>query len=64
VDSGFRLDMGGASAESGVSAAMLSGRTVEDLSSTDRHVAVELAGARKSADPVVFYQLDQRGGAQ
>lgn len=64
VDSGFRLDMGSDTAESGVSAAMLSGRSVEDLASTDRHVAVELAGARKTAAPVVFYQLDQRGGVQ
>jgi hypothetical protein len=64
VDSGFRLDMGGAVAESGVSSAMLSGRSADDLSSTDRHVAVELAGARKTGSPVVFYQLDQRGGPQ
>lgn len=64
VDSGFRLDMGGASAESGVSAAMLSGRSVEDLSATDRHVAIELAGARKTPEPVIFYQLEQRGGPQ
>lgn len=64
VDSGFRLDMGGAVAESGVSSAMLSGRSADDLSSTDRHVAVELAGARKTGSPVVFYQLDQRGRPQ
>lgn len=64
VDSGFRLDMGSASAESGVSSAMLSGRSIEDLSAADRHVAVELAGARKTESPVVFYQLEQKGGAQ
>lgn len=68
VDSGFRLDMGEDTtkygADTGVASAMLSGRTMDDVSAADMHVAVELAGARKTAEPVVFYQLEQQGGAQ
>jgi hypothetical protein len=67
VDSGFRLDMGGNTAkygaDTGVASAVLAGRTMEDVSSADRHIAAELAGARKTDEPVVFYQLEQRGNA-
>lgn len=68
IDAGFRLDMGAKSGkygeDTGVSSALLSGRTAEDVASGDRHVAVELSGASKTPEPVAFYELDQRGGPQ
>lgn len=67
VDSGARLDMAANEArygaDSGVASAMLAGRSLDDVASSDRHVAVELVGARKTAEPVVFYQLDVLGSA-
>jgi hypothetical protein len=38
-------------------------RSLDDIQSSDRHVAVELVGARKNAQPVVIYALDIYGTA-
>jgi hypothetical protein len=65
VDSGGRLDMAANmtkyGADTGVARALLSGRTMDDIASADRAIAVELAGARKTSDPVVIYSLDANG---
>lgn len=67
VDSGARLDMAANEnrygADSGVASAMLAGRTLDDIASSDRHVAVELVGAATTDERVVFYQLDVMGSA-
>lgn len=68
VDGGHKLDMSDATrkygSDSGVANALLAGRTFDDVSSADRHVAVELVGARKNAEPVVFYQMQVQGTAK
>lgn len=65
VDNAARLDMAANSVrygqDTGVSRAMLEGRTLDDVASSDRHVAVELIGVRKNAEPVEFYRLDVAG---
>jgi hypothetical protein len=48
-------------ADTGVARALLSGRTLDDIASADRAVAVELSGARKTSEPVVVYTLDANG---
>lgn len=67
VDGASRLDMGKLTslygADSGVAQAMFSGKSPEDIRSADRHVAVELLGARRTAQPVVIYSLDVTGTA-
>lgn len=61
VDAAARLDMGGFTAaygaDTGVSRALYAGRTIDDVNSSDRSVAVEFVGARKTAEPVVLYAL-------
>jgi hypothetical protein len=68
VDSGGRLDMGGNISkygeDGGVASAMLSGRSMDDIASSDRAVAVELSGARKTQTPVVVYEIDVGGTAK
>lgn len=68
TDSGGRLDMAANmtkyGADTGVARALLSGRTMDDIASADRAIAVELAGARKTSDPVVIYSLDANGVGQ
>lgn len=68
VDSGGRLDMAGNitkhGEDSGVASAMLSGRSLDDIATSDRAVAVELAGARKTATPVVIYEVETGGTAK
>jgi hypothetical protein len=68
VDSGARLDMAANmtkyGADTGVARALLSGRTLDDIASADRAVAVELVGARKTNDPVVIYSLDANGAGK
>lgn len=68
TDSGGRLDMAANmtkyGADTGVARALLSGRTIDDVASADRAVAVELAGARKTGEPVVFYTLDANGAGK
>lgn len=65
VDPAARLDMAANTQEyvvdSGVATAMFSGRSLGDIRSTDRHIAVELVGASKDATPVTFYELDVMG---
>lgn len=65
VDDAARLDMAANTEEyavdSGVATAMFSGRSLGDIRSTDRHVAVELIGASKSDSPVTFYELNVMG---
>jgi hypothetical protein len=64
-DSATRLDMGALTAktgyDSGVAKGSFANRSIDDIKSADRHVAVELLGARKNADPVVIYALDVYG---
>jgi hypothetical protein len=64
-DAASRLDMGKLTAEygydSGVATSVFSGKTLEDMRSADRHVSVELIGARRTSDPVIVYQLDVFG---
>ena len=68
VDSGGRLDMAANmtkyGADTGVARALLSGRTMDDVASSDRAVAVELVGARKTPEPVVIYTLDANGAGK
>jgi hypothetical protein len=65
VDGAHRLDMGYSSGkgrpDSGVAKAMLAGRSMDDIQESDRHVAIELLGARVAEDPVVFHRLDVYG---
>lgn len=64
-DAAARLDMGKLTveqgADSGVARSVLSGKSLEDMRSADRHVAIEVVGARRTPDPVVIYQLDAAG---
>ena len=65
VDSAARLDMGYLTQEtgydSGVAKGVFANRTIEDMRTSDRHVAVELLGARRTDEPIVFYELDVYG---
>ena len=67
VEAGSRYDMASATtktgSDSGVATAMFTGRTMSDIKSADRHIAVELVGARKNADTVTFYGLEIAGTA-
>ena len=66
VDPASRLDLGYMTDEygsdNGVARAIRTGKTIEDIRSNDRHVAVEVCGPRRTEDPVVFYTLDVFGG--
>jgi len=42
---------------------MFSGRSLDDIRSSDRHVAVELVGPRTTEEPVTIYQLGVDGTA-
>ncbi len=61
VDGASRLNMGAASMRNGVAKALLASRTIDDIQSGDRYVAVELLGAQVTAEPVVIYALDVYG---
>lgn len=65
VDAGARYDMAAPTVatgqDSGVATALFAGRTLSDIKSADRHIAVELAGARKNETPVIFYGIDIAG---
>lgn len=65
VDSGGRLDMAANTtkygADNGIARALLSGRTMDDVASADRAVAVELSGAKKTKEPIVIYSLEAEG---
>ena len=66
-DAAARLDMGKLTVDygydGGVARSVFSGKTLDDIRSADRHVAVELTGARRTAEHVVLYQLDVYGTA-
>jgi hypothetical protein len=68
VDGASRLDMAAQTTktgyDSGVAKAVFASRSLDDIQSSDRHVAVELVGARKNAQPVVIYALDIYGTAE
>lgn len=49
--------------ESGVAKAMFAGRSLDDVRSSDRHIAIELVGARTAPEPVTIYQLTVDGTA-
>lgn len=65
VDPAARYDMGSSTTstgyDTGISTAMFAGRTLGDIKAGDKYVAVELVGARKHPEPVVFYGLDLEG---
>jgi hypothetical protein len=65
VDGASRLDMAAQTTrtgyDSGVAKAVFANRSIDDIQSADRHVAVELVGARKTAEPVIVYALDVYG---
>lgn len=65
VDGAARLDMARQTTrtgyDAGVAKASFSGRTLEDIQSSDNHVAVEILGVRKNADPVVVYAMNVSG---
>jgi hypothetical protein len=67
VDGASRLDMAAQTTrtgyDSGVAKAAFASRSMDDIQSSDRHVAVELIGASKNADPVIVYALDVYGTA-
>lgn len=48
----------------GVSTAMFSGTGSSDFRGADRHVSVELAGPRRSEEPLVLYKLDVFGAGR
>lgn len=67
VDSAARLDMVAQRTangyDSGIASAMFSGRSLDDIRSSDRHVAVEIVGPRTTDEPVTIYQLGVDGTA-
>lgn len=67
VDGASRLNMGAQTAktgyDTGVAKASFASRSIDDIQSADRHVAVEMIGARRTAEPVVIYTLDVYGTA-
>jgi len=67
VDNAARFDMVAQKTangyDSGIASAMFSGRSLDDIRSSDRHVAVELVGPRTTEEPVTIYQLGVDGTA-
>lgn len=66
VDHAARFDMARSTQpgdDSGVRTALFAGRTLDDIKSSDRHVAVEIAGVRKTEEPVVIHELNVYGTA-
>lgn len=67
VDNAARRDMEAQQTsvgyETGVATAMFSGRSLDDIRSSDRHIAVELVGARTAPDPVTIYEISLDGVA-
>ena len=65
IDAAARYDMAAPTVstgwDTGVATALFSGRTISDIRSGDRHIAVELVGARANKHPLVFYTLDVAG---
>ena len=67
VDGASRVNMGALTtktgSDSGVAKAAFASRSIDEMRSSDRHIAVELIGARRTAEPVVVYELDVYGTA-
>jgi hypothetical protein len=67
VDNAVRLDFGrapgGANDDNGVRTALFAGRSLDDMSGSDRHVSVEIVGARTGGAPVIIHTLDVYGTA-
>lgn len=61
VDNAARYDLAAATnatgADTGIASAMFAGRTLADIQSGDKYVAVELVGAKKSPHPLTFYGI-------
>lgn len=68
VDGGTRVDMSALTTktgyDTGVAQASFANKTLDDMRSGDRHVAVELVGASTAGSPVVIYSLDVYGTAR
>jgi len=66
IDPASRLDIAYMTheygADNGVARAIHTGKTLEDIRSNDRHVAIEICGPRRNGEPVVLYTLDVFGG--
>ena len=66
IDPASRLDIAYMTHEygsdNGVARAIHTGKTLEDIRSNDRHVAIEVCGPRRNGEPVVLYTLDVFGG--
>jgi hypothetical protein len=63
-DAAWVLDMGEEGNTVGSSRAVLEGRTMADVASADRHVAVEVSGATTGGGRVEFHALDIEGVAE
>jgi len=67
VDNAARLDMAAQKTatgyDTGTAVAMFSGRSLDDIRSSDRHVSVEVVGPRTGTEPVTFYQIEVDGTA-
>jgi hypothetical protein len=67
VDNAARLDMAAQKTatgyDTGTAVAMFSGRSLDDIRSSDRHVSVEVVGPRTGSEPVTFYQIEVDGTA-
>jgi hypothetical protein len=67
VDNAARLDMAAQKTatgyDTGTAVAMFSGRSLDDIRSSDRHVSVEVVGPRTGEEPVTFYQIEVDGTA-
>lgn len=65
IDAASRLDMAALNTktgyDSGVAKASFANRTIDDMRSGDRHVAVEVLGAATGTTPVVIYGIDAYG---
>lgn len=68
IDGATRIDMSALTTrtgyDTGVAQASFANKTLDDMRSGDRHVAVELVGASTAGVPVVIYSLDVYGTAR
>ena len=68
VDPAARLDIGKASDEgvsdTGVAVAAYSGKSLDDMRGTDRHVGIGLLGSNRGGGEVVLYDIDLYGAAK
>lgn len=62
LDLGYQMEQYGQ--DSGAARAIRTGKTLEDVRSGDRDVAIEVCGPSRAPDPVSFFSIDVFGGAQ